>query len=119
MEFEALDLSPVDRLADAQHRERLVAAILRAASPELERRRARAGVLGTLGGWVWPSFAAATVVLAVSVAALATGRPGAPQPAFGPIIEALGVVEPVAAWLDEGREPRVSDLVLALGVDEP
>jgi len=118
MEEDRLDLTPLDRLADADRMEGLVAEIVAAAAPELARRAAGGGLLAVLGGWAWPTLAAASLAAAVSAAALFSAR-SAPASAAtvgsaGPVVTALELSEPVTLWLDGARGPTTADLVLAL-----
>ncbi|MGH7505809.1 MAG: hypothetical protein ACRELX_09165 [Longimicrobiales bacterium] len=115
MNADRLDLSPLDPSADASRWEWLVASIVERASPELSRRAARNSLLGSLADWAWPALSAAAVLAVVSGAALAlTRQPAEAQPTVF-VAEALEVSEPVRLWLDEGRAPTRSDLVLVLG----
>ena len=126
-----LDLSALGVHGDAREREALVARIMAAAAPELERRgsgvvpmRPGAGALGTLAQWTRPILAAAAVVGLLSTGVLqwspgAGSRSGAEavaaaeaDPALLP--EVLGLPSTVATWLDEGRAPTAMDLVLAM-----
>jgi anti-sigma-K factor RskA len=117
MDSERLDLSPLDPAADRLRWERSVRAILMRAQPELDRRAARTGVLGMLGHWAWPTLSAAAIAAVVSGAALALVRTEQPPSFIGGVVQALNLAEPVAAWLDEDRPPRTSDLVLLIEGD--
>ena len=117
MEDDRLDLTPLDRLSNRERVEALVAEIRRAAAPELARRASGGGgILAVLGGWAWPTLAAASLATVVSAAALFSARPvPSSSPALaGPVVTALEVAEPVALWLDGNRGPTTADLVLAL-----
>lgn len=115
MEGERLDLSPLDAPLSDARRERMVEHILRRVRPELARRAARAGLLGTLGDWLWPAMAAAALAAVLSGAVLSRTMNGIDGAAFaGGVVPALDVEDPVSAWLDEERSPQVSDLILAL-----
>lgn len=121
MHDDRLDLSPLDSLADPARMEALVAAIAAGAAPELARRAAGGGgLLAVLGTWAWPTLAAASLAAVLSAAALLSGRNGpagvqANGPALtGPVVTALQLADPVAAWLDGNRGPTTADLVLAL-----
>lgn len=120
MDGERLDLSPLRGGPDADREDRLVSAIMRSAAPELTRRASRAGVLGMLGNWMWPALAAAAVAALISGTVLARVQSDTDDVGgllLGGVVPALGLAEPVAAWLDEGRAPQVSDIVLALEGD--
>jgi hypothetical protein len=120
MDGERLDLSPLRSGPDADREDRLVGAIMRRAAPELTRRASRAGVLGMLGNWMWPTLAAAAVAALISGTVLARVQSDTDDVGgllLGGVVPALGLAEPVSAWLDEGRAPHVSDVVLALEGD--
>jgi hypothetical protein len=124
MEEDRLDLRPLDRMADPERVEALVSAIVAAAAPELARRASGGGLLAVLGGWAWPTLAAASLAAAVSAAALFSGRPAAtagPTVASvttaGPVVTALELSDPVALWVDGNRGPTTADLVLAVERD--
>jgi hypothetical protein len=117
MEEDRIDLRPLDRLSDPVRLDAVVAEIRAAAAPELARRAAGgSGLLTLLGGWAWPTLAAASLAAAVSAAALLSARPAPSSiPAIaGPVVTALELGEPVALWLDGNRGPTKADLVLAL-----
>jgi hypothetical protein len=113
MEGDRLDLSSLDSKMTEERWERMVGSILLLARPELTRRAARAGVLGTLGEWLWPALSAAALAGLVSGAVLTRQQAVGTDIADGGVVPAL-VAEPVSAWLDEERAPQVSDLVFAL-----
>lgn len=115
MDDERLDLTALDPTMDEERWERMIEGILFRARPELARRAARAGVLGILGDWMWPALSAAALAAVVSGAVLAqAGSRMEGTVVAGGIVPALGVAEPVSAWLDEERGPQVSDLIFAL-----
>lgn len=116
MDGERLDLTPLDPTMNEERWERMVEGILLRARPELVRRAARAGLLGTLGDWMWPALAAAALAAVVSGAVLTRERTSIDSFAGG-VVPALNVAEPVAAWLDEDRSPQVVDLIVALEGD--
>lgn len=117
MEPERIDLTALSVDRDSVSFERRVHAIMRAAAPELARRAARDGVLVVLGQWLRPALAAAAVIAAVSAGALASGVADMPPVMTTGVVQALGVVEPASQWLDEERDPTVSDLEMALMED--
>jgi hypothetical protein len=115
MEPDRVDLSALDPRRDELGYERLVRRILTAAGPELERRARAAGPLALVAGWAKPTLAAAAVIAAVAVAAIAATDRGVgttAEPAT--MVEALGVPAPAADWLEDGRGPTRSDLVVAM-----
>lgn len=113
MDTERMDLSPLDPAGDRLRYERLVRRILDAADPELARRAREAGTIVLLAGWARPAVAAAAVIAAIALGGLsAIERDGAPP--TDSMVEALGVPEPAAEWLEDGREPDAYDLVLAM-----
>lgn len=116
---ERLDLSSLHPTMSENRWERMVGEIMVRARPELARRAAKAGLLGTLGEWMWPALSAAAIAAVLSGAVLAqAGRVReAPLPVAGGVVPALDVAEPVSAWLDEGRGPQVSDLILVMEGD--
>lgn len=111
---EPVDLSPLDPRGDPERWERMVAGIMaRAALPAAVVIR---GPWMALAAWSRPALAAAAAVAALSLVTLrATPRPAeaAPEPAVT-VVEALDVPRPMADWIVEGREPRRSDLLVAL-----
>ena len=114
MSDEALDLSSID--LDAVRRERLVAAIMARAEPELLRRRSARGVLGLVSAWRVPVIAASMLITALSLGALAlAGRAAESAPSVTvDLYDALELDQPVRRWLAEGRGPTTADLVSVL-----
>ncbi|MGH7444854.1 MAG: hypothetical protein ACREKM_08265 [Longimicrobiales bacterium] len=117
MEPERIELSSLAVDRDSSGFERRVHAIMRAAAPELARRAARDGVLVVLGQWLRPALAAAAVIAAVAAGALVNEMTDMPPATTTGVVQALGVVEPASNWLDEERDPTVSDLEMALMED--
>lgn len=118
MDEERLDLSSLNPTMDENRWERIVEGIMQRARPELLLRSARAGVLGTLGEWLWPALSAAALAAIISGAVLAqSGRAMEGAFAAGGVVPALDVAEPISAWLDEERGPQVSDLILVMEGD--
>ncbi len=122
-----LDLSALGVDQDAREREALVARIMAAAAPELERRgsgvvpiREGAGALGVLSQWTRPILAAAAVVGLLSTGVLqwtpgpGTGTMAEAETEAALLPEVLGLPTTVATWLDEGRAPTTMELVLAM-----
>lgn len=116
MEPERIDLSPLDPADDQLAYERFVRRILDAAAPELARRAGEAGPLALVAAWARPTLVAASLVAALAAGALlATERVSpAADGAAGTVVDALGVPQPAAEWLEDGREPDAADLVLAM-----
>lgn len=115
MEQERVDLSPLDPETDRLAYEGLIRRVMDAAAPELARRAGPLGPLALVAGWARPTLAAAAIVAALAAGALFTTD--RPQPAAleaAGVVEALGVPAPAADWLEDGREPTTSDLVLAM-----
>lgn len=122
-----LDLSSLGLERETAEREALVARIMAAAAPELERRgsgvvplRAAPGALGVLSQWSRPILAAAAVVGLLSTGVLRwtpgseTGTGAVAEAETALLPEVLGLPTTVATWLDEGRAPTTMDLVLAM-----
>lgn len=118
MDPRRIDLTPLDTLADASRFERLVGAITQLAAPELARRAGRVGPMLLLARWARPLLAAAAAVAAVALGTLSLAeRIAEPvEVAATPpgLVEALEVPSPVVDWLNEAREPSVSDLIIAV-----
>lgn len=113
MDTERVDLSPLDPAEDRLGYERLVRRILNAADPELARRARAAGPLALVAGWARPAIAAAAIIAAVALGGL-TATQRAPVQSSDSMVDALGVPEPAAQWLEYEREPNADDLVLAM-----
>jgi hypothetical protein len=119
-----LDLSALGMAPGSSEEERLVARIMTAAGPELERRgagirgiRNGQGALGALAQWTRPILAAAALVglLSTGVLQWAPGGDGIlGDRDAAPLPELLGLPTTVAEWLDEERSPTTRDLVLAM-----
>ena len=113
MDTERVDLTPLDPAGDRLGYERLVRRIMDAAEPELARRAREAGPLALLATWARPALTAAAVIAALALGVLTALERNGTQPAES-MVDALGVPAPAADWLEEGREPTASDLVLAM-----
>ena len=113
MEPQRVDLSPLDPSRDQVGYERLIRRILAAAEPELARRAGQASPIALVAGWARPTLAAAAIIAVVALGALKTSERGQPRPTES-MVETLGVPAPAADWLEDGREPTASDLVLAM-----
>lgn len=112
MSDDRLDLSALDPTQDNERWESLIAAIRERAAPELALRSERS-VIGVLGYWAWPVLAAASLIALLSGGALALLRP---TPVYAGVVEALGLSEPVAVWLQQNAV-TTDDLLIALGGD--
>jgi hypothetical protein len=106
-----LDFTPLDPSVDPVRWEAVADAIRLRAAPELARRTETGDVLGIIGYWARPMLAAAMVVVGISLAALATFRP---QAAWGGIVEALQLDEPVATWLEHEGPLTTDDVLIAI-----
>ena len=120
MENDKFDLTPLDPMTDRIHYERRVRAILDAAAPELARRAENAGLLALVGAWSRPVLAAAALIALAIGGALFSNRQLMQRPgATNGMVQALGVAEPVAVWLDEERPPSMNDLMRQIEGDAP
>ena len=113
MDTERMDLSPLDPAGDRLGYERLVRRIMDAADPELTRRAEQAGPLALLAIWARPALTAAALIAALALGVLTALERDGVEPTES-IVDALGVPAPAAEWLEDGREPTASDLVLAM-----
>lgn len=112
MEQERIDLSPLDPAADELEWRRRVAAVVRAAGPELARRSRRVSPVAAVSEWARPAMAAAAALVLLATAALTMiEREQAPVVVTAGVTEALELPAPAMAWLAEGRPPSVADLV--------
>lgn len=120
MEDESRDLAPLRPVRDPDRWDRMVAAIERAAAPELARRAAASplGLLGLLSEWTRSAGAAALAVAAAAIALLLLGPVGGESESPPGVSQALGYPEPVAAWVEVDLTPSVEELVLSLEGDE-
>ena len=111
MEPERINLHSL--VTDGDWFEERVRAVMRAAAPELARRAQRDGVLAIIGQWLRPVLAAAAVVGLLATGALlrTTQEPDA---AGAGVAQQLGVAEPALRWIEEERQPTISDLEMAL-----
>lgn len=112
MEPERIDLNALSM--DPDRFEARVRSIMRAAAPELARRAQRDGVLVVLGQWLRPALAAAAVVGIIATGALLQSVGDASPSVNHGVAHQLGVAEPALQWIDEERDPTVSDLEMAL-----
>jgi len=112
MEPERFDLDALSM--DADRFESRVRAIMRAAAPELARRAQRDGVLVLLGQWLRPALVAAAVIGIIATGALLQGVGDSTPSVSQGVAHQLGVAEPALQWIDEERDPTVSDLEMAL-----
>jgi hypothetical protein len=94
--------------------ERLVAAIMEAAAPELARRGEEdVSPLLVLSRWARPALATAAVLALVCLPVLATELAQDAGPGAG-LTDALAVPQPANAWLVGDRSPTVADLLVAM-----
>lgn len=102
--------APLDPARDPDRWERTVAAILRAARPELSRLAAARTPLALITWWRRPVLAAAATVVLVASAALllAPARDTAPSQ---PILAEALVPSSVASWLVGGAYPTAEQVV--------
>lgn len=77
MERERFDITPLDPTRDPAMMERLVARIMAAAAPELERRASAGDVIYFLGRLSRPALAAAAMLAVLAGSVLARGDMGA------------------------------------------
>ena len=108
-----IDLGPLDPTANTERFDAAVAAVMRDAASELERRRLRSSAMGQLDRWRWPLLAAAAVTALVSGAVLWQTRAGAFLPETG-VAEALGVPTQLAAWVRDEHSQSPEQLLFAL-----
>lgn len=108
---------PVDlgalQLESAEY-EALVARIMAAAAPELDRRAARLEPAILLEAWWRPILAFAATIVVIAAATFAwTAQPLAPEGSQAvTLAEEMGVPTPVASWVTENREPTTEDLLV-------
>ncbi len=114
-----IDLSALDRTADAARFDRIVAQITDEASAELAARRARSNVIGQITRWTKPTLAAAASLAVISVATLTQIETTTARTADEPTLaEAIGVPAQVAEWLGNDESPTADQLLVALGGGE-
>lgn len=113
MEPDRVDLSPLDPAEDQLHYERLIRRITMAAAPELARRAEASAPLALLGAWARPALAAAAIIAALATGAIVATDRAPASPGAASLTE-MGLPDPAAGWLAEGREPTEADLVLAM-----
>jgi hypothetical protein len=97
---------------DRPRRERLVAAILARAAPELERRRHRRDVLHTMIAWKHPILAVAGTLTAAGLATLLLVEVDRP-PRVADVEEEAAIPNAVVAWLAQGEPDLVELLAVA------
>lgn len=120
MDDEFRDLAPLRPRQDRERWERMVAAVERAAAPELARRAAAGpiGLLGLLSEWTRSAGAAALAVAAAAIALLLLGPVGVESESPPGVSQALGYPDPVAEWVEVDLTPSVEELVLSLEGDD-
>lgn len=119
MEPERMDLGPLDVAEDQLAYERLIRRVMDAAAPELARRARATSPLALVAGWARPTLSAAAIIAVLSAGALLATDRGIDRTAAAPdgsesAVDALGIPDPAADWLQDEREPSASDLVLAM-----
>ena len=120
MDNDRMDLAPLDPMTDRLHYERRVRAILDAAAPELARRATNTSLLALVGAWSRPVLAAAAMIALALAGALFSNRELLPRAgSTNGMVQALGVAEPVAVWLDEERPPSMNDLMRQIEGEAP
>jgi hypothetical protein len=109
IDLTALELTGTDR-------DRLVAAIMARAQPELARRQSQdVSPIAVLSDWMRPALAAAAVLAVVCASVLAFERtPAGPGAGY---TDALQVPQPADEWMVSGRSPTVADLFVAMEVE--
>lgn len=115
MTDDRIDLSSLDPTRDPERFGRIVRAISIGAAGELAARRARSSVIGQVGLWWRPLFAAAAIAGVISLLALSKfgGSISSAETEFG-IAEAIGVPEALADWVGSEETPTTADLLLSL-----
>jgi hypothetical protein len=110
------DLAPLRPRGDPERWARMVAAVERAAGPELARRAAGAGpgLLVLLSDWTRRAMPAALAV-AAAAGTLLMLAPGSSAVEAGPgVSEALGYPEVIAVWVETDRIPTLEEVVISL-----
>lgn len=116
---DARPLRALDPGRDPERFERMVGAVLRAAAPELARRRgaagaAPAGLLLGLSDWLRPALATAALLAFLALASLLGGGARADVEPPPGLTEALGYPAPVATWVETERTPTVEEVLISL-----
>ncbi len=114
---EPIDLRPLTPLPDHRDLDRFVRRVLTAATPELVRRQARAGLGDLLIQWRRPILAVAGALGAACLTVLLTSR--APSAAsHGTLTEAMGVPSAWATWVQAGTQPTPGQLLETEGLSQ-
>ncbi|HET9986435.1 MAG TPA: hypothetical protein VFQ38_22845 [Longimicrobiales bacterium] len=110
------DLARLDPREDPERWERMVAAIMAAAQPELARRAARPdpGLTQLLSSWVRPALSAAAALAAMAATVLLLQRQPAVAQASATTLNALGYPETVATYVETGQARSLDELTVAL-----
>jgi hypothetical protein len=112
----AVDLTPLDPLADPARRRRLLGRLRGAAAAELARRRARLTVWGCLAAWRRPLLTAAGVVaVAASLTLMAIPRTAA----TAETLAAAAGMPPAWDRLSRGLDAPAPELLLQLSEGRP
>lgn len=117
IESAPVELAPLAAGCDAARFEALVAGILAAAGPELERRATAASPIAWLAGRLRPALAAAATVAVVAVASMIGSGPRGDGVARAPE-EDLGMPAPLPEWLAQETAPTVMEVMVALDGDQ-
>ncbi len=104
---------PLDPGRGPDRWEAAVEGIMRAAAPELARRRQQAGLMPTLLAWARPALSAAATIAVLFSLGVAVNA-GRAAPASEPTLADALVPDEVARWLIEGYQPTVTEVVVAL-----
>lgn len=115
MSEEHIDFESVDPTADPARFDHLVRTITESAAGELERRRARATVVGQISSWRRPLLTAAAVTAIMSGAVLWQTR----ERQMGEIVDsgvaaAIGVPTQLSRWVQDEGTPTPAQLLIAL-----
>lgn len=103
----------LDPNRDPARWEALVGGIVQRATPELERRRGSATLSSAVLHWARPALSAAATIAVLLSVSLAMARSGTAPGNDASLAGAL-VPEELAAWLMEGYQPTVTEVVAAL-----
>ena len=104
-----IDLSPLDPHVDPSHFEQLVREVRRAATPELIRRQMSLTPWGQIARWRRPILSASGLLALAAAVVIVVARPPAEAPPTD--VEALGVPDRVARWVQAAEKPSPAELV--------
>jgi hypothetical protein len=103
----------LDPARDPARWEALVGGIVQSATPELERRRGQVTLTAMLVDWARPALSAAAAIAVLLSVSLALTRGGVSAEGDPSLANAL-VPDALAAWLVDGYQPTVTEVVVAL-----